>query len=168
MDSTSTSIPYQQIGSFSKIIVDYLNNTPDIQSFYKHPPTLEGISQAIESRKAFNTNRELLVEVLEDQYKELGAGEIVKQNIRVLLHENSFTVVTAHQPNIFTGHLYFIYKILHTIKLAVFLGNEMPQYKFVPVYYMGSEDADLDELGHIYLDGETAYRYQRNFIWVVA
>src|SRR5262249_39082453 len=61
---------------------------------------------------------------------------------------------TAHQPNIFTGHLYFIYKILHAIKLAAFLKAEIPHHKFVPVFYMGSEDADLEELGQIQLFGE--------------
>lgn len=30
----------------------------------------------------------------------------------------------------------------------------MPEYHFVPVFYIGSEDADLDELGHINLYGE--------------
>ncbi|MCR6718821.1 MAG: bacillithiol biosynthesis cysteine-adding enzyme BshC [Chitinophagaceae bacterium] len=29
-----------------------------------------------------------------------------------------------------------------------------PGFKFVPVYYMGNEDADLDELGHFFINGE--------------
>jgi bacillithiol biosynthesis cysteine-adding enzyme BshC len=64
------------------------------------------------------------------------------------------TITTAHQPNIFTGPLYFIYKILHAIKLAEYCRSSLPNYNFVPVYYMGSEDADLDELGHFHLGGE--------------
>ena len=31
---------------------------------------------------------------------------------QALADEHTFTVCTAHQPNIFTGHLYFIFKIL--------------------------------------------------------
>jgi bacillithiol biosynthesis cysteine-adding enzyme BshC len=49
--------------------------------------------------------------------------------------------------------LYFIYKILHVIKLASDLNSSFADYRFVPVYYIGSEDADLEELNHIYLDG---------------
>lgn len=154
MDCTSTPIPYQQIGAFSKIILDYLDGKDELKPFFKYPPTLEGIKQAIESRKAFSTDRELLVSVLKEQYDIIGTAAAVQQNIDFLSGDNSFTIVTAHQPNIFTGYLYFVYKILHTIKLANYLGAEMPQYKFVPVYYMGSEDADLDELGNIHLSGE--------------
>jgi len=154
MDCTSTPVPFQQIGYFSKIIVDYLNGDPDLKYFYKYLPSLEGIRQSIASRKAFATNRELLVSVLEEQYKDCDDSEAVQQNITLLSGDDCFTIVTAHQPNIFTGYLYFIYKILHAVKLAAYLGKEIPEYKFVPVYYMGSEDADLEELGNIYLNGE--------------
>lgn len=71
-----------------------------------------------------------------------------------MLSPDSFTICTAHQPNIFTGHLYFIYKILHAIRLAEDLKKELPAYNFVPVYYMGSEDADLEELGEVVINGK--------------
>lgn len=95
-----------------------------------------------------------MVQELRKQYKDLSLSESQEENLQLLLNDNTFTICTAHQPNIFTGPLYFIYKILHTIKLANTLNEKIPESKFVPVYYMGSEDADLDELGHIYLNGE--------------
>ena len=78
--------------------------------------------------------------------------------MNLLLKENTFTVTTAHQPNIFTGPLYFFYKILHTIHLAAELKKQFPEHNFVPVYYMGSEDADLQEVGSYTLAGE-AYHW---------
>lgn len=105
-------------------------------------------------RKKFNTNRNLLVEQLEKQYLALEASGKVKDNIAALKKENTFTICTAHQPNIFTGHLYFIYKIVHTIKLADALNREISGNKFVPVFYVGSEDADLEELGEVFIHGE--------------
>lgn len=154
MDCKLTAIPSAEIGYFSEIIVDYLNESPLLRPFYKHPWSLAGFRQAIVSRKAYNTNRTLLVEVLSSQYETVGLSEKVRSNIDALLEENTFTIVTAHQPNIFTGYLYFIYKILHVIKLSAFLDKELPGNRFVPVFYMGSEDADLDELGHIFMNGE--------------
>ncbi len=79
---------------------------------------------------------------------------LVSKNLERLADKNTFTVTTAHQPAIFTGNLYFIYKILHVIKIAETLSARYPDQHFVPVFFMGSEDADLDELGHIYLDNE--------------
>ncbi|MBE7169706.1 MAG: bacillithiol biosynthesis cysteine-adding enzyme BshC [Williamsia sp.] len=154
MDCTAISIPYRQTGYFTSIINDYIEQAPALQPFYEHPVSWEGIRESIRQRQAFHTDRAMLVQVLHEQYASVPAGERVQDNINKLLNENTFTLVTAHQPHIFTGHLYFIYKIVHVIKLADILNRELPDSNFVPVFYMGSEDADLDELGKIYLGGE--------------
>jgi len=152
MDCTATRLPYKQTGYYSKIITDYLDQSPSIKPFYKHPVSLDGITSAIRSRKEFLTNRQVLVEVLKKQYSSIKMTAKVTENIELLLKDQCFTITTAHQPAIFTGTLYFIYKILHTIKLSEYLSQALPGNHFVPVFYMGSEDADLEELGKIYLD----------------
>jgi bacillithiol biosynthesis cysteine-adding enzyme BshC len=154
MDQTANYLPYESTGYFSKIVSDYLSQSPLLQPFYQHTPDLKGIQDSINARKSFNTPRGLLVEVLTEQYAGLTTSEKVQQNILSLADENTFTITTAHQPNIFTGPLYFIYKILHAVKLADELAAALPQYKFVSVYYMGSEDADLDELGFVNVGGQ--------------
>ena len=150
----SEYIPFSQTGKFTKIALDYVDRAPGLKDFYEHPVNLEGIKAAIENRKKFNTNRQLLVEQFTNQYKVFNDCDAVKANIQKLSDENTFTICTAHQPNIFTGHLYFVYKILHTIKLADSLKKELPEYNFVPVFFVGSEDADLEELNHIVVDSE--------------
>ena len=135
-------------------MIDYVKGDEKLKSFYKYPVSLDGIKASIEARKAFETPRNLLVEELRNQYKDIILSEKQEENLRLLLLKNTFTTCTAHQPNIFTGPLYFIYKILHAIKLANYLNDQIPENKFVPIYYMGSEDADLDELGHLYINGE--------------
>lgn len=147
-------IPYNQTASFSKIVADYLNGAESLRSFYDQPPTTEGIQAKLAQRKTKQPDRQLLVKVLEQQYNEMEVSAAVKQNIESLLSPNTFTVTTAHQPNLFTGPLYFIYKILHAIKLAAAFKKQMPEHNFVPVYYMGSEDADFAELAHTYVDGK--------------
>ena len=154
MDCTTQYIDYRQTGYFSALVTDYISGEKLLQPFYKHPVSLAGIKAAIEARKKYPTNRKLLVEALTKQYATVTTSDKVKANIDKLLLENTFTITTAHQPNILTGPLYFIYKILHAAKLAELLAAEMHDSNFVPVYYMGSEDADLDELGHVFINGE--------------
>ena len=147
-------LPYSQTGKFTKIVLDYINGDTGLKNFYSNPVNIDGIKSAIGARKKFSTNRKLLVDQFTKQYRDFEDCESVKANIDALSSENTFTICTAHQPNIFTGHLYFVYKILHTIKVADSLKRELPEYNFVPVFFMGSEDADLEELNHIVIDGE--------------
>ncbi len=154
MDCTATYLSYEQTGYFSKIILDYLKGDEKLKPFYAYAVSTEGIKAAIEERKKYPTNRKLLVVELQKQYGETVLAEKQQFHMQQLGNDNTFTITTAHQPNIFIGHLYFVYKILHAIKLAAQLKSDLPEYDFVPVFYMGSEDADLDELGHIYLFGE--------------
>ncbi|MEO9004943.1 MAG: bacillithiol biosynthesis cysteine-adding enzyme BshC [Ginsengibacter sp.] len=154
MKFQSQYIPYSQTGKFTKIVLDYINEGEALRAFYQQPVNLIGIKSAIAARQKFTTNRQLLVEQFTSQYNDFDNCDSIKDNIHALLDKNTFTICTAHQPNIFTGHLYFIYKILHTIKLADSLKKQLPEYNFVPVFFMGSEDADLEELNHVVIDGE--------------
>jgi bacillithiol synthase len=154
MNCTNARLPYNKTGYFSGLVTDYLEHAPTLRPFYTHLPDLKGISDAIEARQKFHGHRPLLVSALQKQYEKTTTSDAVKKNIALLQNDSTFTITTAHQPAIFTGTLYFVYKILHAIKLSASLKKEMPQYDFVPVYWMGSEDADLDELGKIYLGAD--------------
>ena len=147
-------LSYSQTNAFSKIVSDYLNCSENLKPFYSSLPTIKGIEETIEKKKLQPVNRKMLADVLKAQYQKVSKTDAVEKNIESLLLENTFTVCTAHQPNLFTGPLYFVYKVLHTIKLAAFLKEQLPQHNFVPVYYMGSEDADFAELNHTYVDGK--------------
>src|SRR5687768_952959 len=147
-------IPYDQTNSFTKIVIDYLHASEQLKPFYSFAPTVDGFKEAIEKKKTHKIDRTLLKTQLEKQYEAVNANEAVQENIRILEKENTFTVCTAHQPNLFTGPLYFMYKILHTVKLSAFLKEKFPENNFVPVYYMGSEDADFAELNHTYVQGK--------------
>ncbi len=158
MSFEASSVSYEATGYFSEIVLDYLAGEDALKPFYAHAPSVKGIESAIAAR-SFECNRSLLVSELKKQYETVGISGKVKDNIDSLADGGTFTICTAHQPNIFTGHLYFIYKILHAIKLAQHLNEALPQHHFVPVYYMGSEDADLEELGEVTVDG-TTYHWQ--------
>jgi len=153
METNCTYLPYYQTNYFSNIVIDYVNADKKLQQFYNYPVSIEGIKQSIKARSAFPQQREVLVQELKNQYEGIPQPAKLSENIRSLLQPNTFTITTAHQPNIFTGPLYFIYKLLHVIKIGDELNKQLPGYHFVPVYYMGSEDADLEEVGSITIDG---------------
>jgi bacillithiol synthase len=153
MESKSAYLDGHTTNAFSALVTDYLDNNDLLSPFYSYSPTLAGIQQAMQQRMQYNTNRSLLVQILNNQYSNTTLTAKQQQYLQLLSQPATFTICTAHQPNLFTGHLYFIYKILHAVKLAETLTAQLPGHNFVPVYYMGSEDADLDELGHVYING---------------
>lgn len=158
MNFSSTKISYRNTNSFSRVVLDYVEGAEQLKDFYTYSTDIDGLKKAVADRKNYPVNRTVLVAQLKTQYKSIEISDRLKDNIEALLSENTFTICTAHQPNIFTGHLYFIYKILHAIKLSEELATTINDKKFVPVYYMGSEDADLDELGEVYING-TNYKW---------
>ena len=150
MKADCSTLLYDETGAFTKLVNDYVADAETIKPFYQHPVSDEGLNAAIIARKSFSTPRIILQEVLAEQYAITGLNALQQKHIDALSNENTFTIVTAHQPNLFTGPLYFLYKILHVIRIADDLNAKWNDKHFVPVFYMGSEDADIDELNHIY------------------
>jgi bacillithiol synthase len=157
----SSSIPYAETGYFTKFIADYTRLNAVATSFYDYLPTDAGLDEAINNRANHPIDREVLVSTLERQYEHINKSEKTATNINLLKNQNTYTVCTAHQPNLMTGYLYFTYKIIHAIKLCHHLKSRYPEKDFVPVYYMGSEDQDIDELGVFNFRGDE-YRWDGN------
>lgn len=153
----ATYIDYSDTNSFSKTLLAYIAKEPELKNFYGHFPDMEGFRQQIELKKNFpKSHREMLVKELQKQYGELqqDVTNPVAENIHLLGNENTFTVTTGHQLNIFTGPLYFIFKIVSTIRLAKDLKEQFPEYNFVPVYWMATEDHDFEEINHTRIHGK--------------
>ncbi len=143
-------ISYQDSEYFSKIIVDYLNEKKELQSLYHNFPKIENFKSQIDEKKNnFNIDkRKVLVDTLQIQYSGFDISELTKQNISLLKDSNTFTITTGHQLNLFTGPLYFLYKIISTINLCKQLKSEYPNSNFVPIYWMATEDHDFEEINH--------------------
>lgn len=152
MDCCSRLMPVEKTGMFSGLVADYLNGNPALDHLYSVKVSMDGVREAIQHRQDFQTDRTLLHAVLSEWYKGIASPK-QQANIEALLSDQTFTICTAHQCNLFTGYLYFVYKILHVVRIAENLKKEFPSQRFVPVYYMGSEDNDLDELGQFKVDG---------------
>lgn len=143
-------VTYQNSGYFSKLIVDYLDEKSELQSLYNRFPKIENFQGQIDEKsKNFPfENREILVSELEKQYENFEISKSTSQNIQLLKLSNSYTITTGHQLNLFTGPLYFLYKIASTINLCKELKQKYPTQNFVPIYWMATEDHDFDEINY--------------------
>ncbi len=144
----SDCITYQNSGYFSKLIVDYLDQRAELKTLYNRFPTIENFGLQIEE-KSNNfpiENREILVKALANQYKKIEISKATSTNLELLKDSKTFTITTGHQLNLFTGPLYFIYKIVSVINLTKQLKTAYPEHNFVPVYWMATEDHDFDEI----------------------
>lgn len=141
-------IPFQKTGFFSKTMIDYLEQKATIKPFYNNFPNIEGFrNQLKEKKESFSfENRKILVDTLKQQYSDIEISENTKNHIDSLLNSNTFTITTGHQLNLFTGPLYFLYKIISTINLCEELARQFPKSNFVPVYWMATEDHDFEEI----------------------
>lgn len=149
-------IPFKETHYFSNLICDYLDQKKELKPFYNRLPSLENFGNQIEEKKSnYNHSfRNVLVKNLLEQYQGFKPSQATTHNIELLKDFNTFTVVTGHQLNIFTGPLYFLYKIVSTINLCKQLKAEYPEYNFVPIYWMATEDHDFDEINFFNFQGK--------------
>ncbi|HCR53349.1 MAG TPA: bacillithiol biosynthesis cysteine-adding enzyme BshC [Cytophagales bacterium] len=151
-----TKIPFKNTKIFSPFFLDYIERKETLKKFYHRAPSIQSFEAQIqEKQKSFSIDsRTILSETLREQYKELKISNLVDNNIKSLKDATTFTITTGHQLNIFTGPLYFIYKIVSVINACKQLKRTYPKYNFVPVYWMASEDHDFEEISYFKLYGK--------------
>lgn len=145
-------LDFTDIPSIPSLIKDFLNGK--FPEFNEDRFSLENFELKIEAKQKFfgDSKRKNIVKVLEKQLKDLELSDLQKANISLLLKNNCFTVTTGHQLNLFTGPVFFIYKILQTVKTSAFLKEKFPASDFVPVFWMATEDHDFEEINHFKTD----------------
>ena len=144
------SLPLSVTGAFPTLFLDYIAQKDLLQPFYGLYPTIENFKKQIDLKQTDTATRGALVAALERQY----AAVSEKPDLQILAQSNTFTVTTGHQLNIFTGPLYVIYKIITVINLARQLKAAYPDFNFVPVYWMATEDHDFEEISYFNLFGK--------------
>lgn len=152
----SDCLSFRDTNYFSSLICDYLDELPHLKPFYHRFPKLENFKQQIEEKSGGfdHSKRKDLVHSLMKQYGGLSISSATLTNIDLLKEQTTFTVTTGHQLNLFTGPLYFFYKIVSTINLCKELKTVYPNYNFVPVYWMATEDHDFEEINYFNFNGK--------------
>lgn len=153
---STDAISYSSTNYFSSLITDYLAKNEKVKPLYNRFPEMENFQAQLEDkRQSFDKdNREILQKVLISQYEGFLVSEKTHANIELLNSQDTFTVTTGHQLNLFTGPLYFLYKIVTTLNLAAELKQQYPDRNFVPVYWMATEDHDFEEISYFNLHGK--------------
>jgi bacillithiol biosynthesis cysteine-adding enzyme BshC len=147
MSYKTLSVPLLKSGLLSPLMKDYLSNDAALQTLSEFAPEVASVPEAVKQKRHQQVNRKLLVEVLQKQNKGFDVSDACKQNIELLFDENTFTVTVAHQPSLLLHPAYYANKIASVIALAQALNRAELACSFVPVFWLGSEDHDFDELG---------------------
>lgn len=147
-------LTFEEANNFNSLFLDYIGQKPDLSNFYDEFPTSDGLINLLKKRNFSDSKRAVLATSMASQYQGFEMSESVKQNIELLKSPDTFTITTGHQLNIFTGPLYYIYKLVTVINATKQLKKAYPQYNFVPVYWMASEDHDFEEINHFNLFGK--------------
>lgn len=150
------NLDFKSAGTLSPLLLDYLDKKEILKPFYASFPDKQGFSELLKTNPYSAVDRESLSKILLKQSQSVkNTSELSVKNISLLTGKNSFTVTTGHQLCLFTGPLYFIYKIFSAINLAEELKKEHPGSDFIPVYWMASEDHDFEEVSSFLVNGRS-------------
>lgn len=147
-------IGFDHVAAFSNRDITYQLKPNVFEAFCAYAPDEDGLKKAIAERSNYPVNRQVLFDEIMRQYASVKLTSIQEKNIASLKSENTFTAITAHQPALFGGPMYYIYKIISVINLAEHLSATSSKH-IVPVFINGSEDHDFDEVNHFSIFGKT-------------
>ncbi|MBT8218887.1 MAG: bacillithiol biosynthesis cysteine-adding enzyme BshC [Bacteroidia bacterium] len=132
----------------------YVNEIAALRPFYKYPVQIDSFEDIIKHKSKERFDRQLLEKTLKQQYSSISTSKSVEDNIAFISDKNTYTVVTAHQPSLMTGPAYYFYKIFSVINLANQLSKKLSNYRVIPIFILGGEDHDFEEINHFSLYGK--------------
>jgi bacillithiol biosynthesis cysteine-adding enzyme BshC len=159
MLQTIDTFSFSKLPSIPHLVQDFLNEKLDNKVNW----TPENIENTItEKLQHFSKEtRKTVHQVLLQQHKDLPLAPLQQENLDAFALTNTLTITTGHQLNLFSGPVFFVYKILQTIKTAHECNEKYPDYHFVPVFWMATEDHDFQEINHFNSD-QKKYQFQGN------
>jgi bacillithiol synthase len=142
-----------QLPHTTKLFRDYVSDFSKLASFYSHPPDLNQV--AIEARKLQfpDERRREVADILRAQNTRFGSSLAAQKNLD-RLSNGAVTIVSGQQVGLFGGPAFSFYKALSAIHTARQLSEE--GIDAVPVFWMATEDHDVDEVRHAtwFADGQ--------------
>ncbi len=141
-------ISFNSIPHTTRIFSDFLSYSPEVRKFFPTPPDVEHVVAFAESVPRDRERQARVADALEKQNREWGASEATLRNIQ-RLRDGAYVVVTGQQVGLFGGPLMSLFKAASVLALARQV--EQAGVECVPVFWMASEDHDLDEVNQTLL-----------------
>ncbi|MCB2204428.1 bacillithiol biosynthesis cysteine-adding enzyme BshC [bacterium] len=143
------TLPFSSLPGTPDLFVDYTENVSDASNYFMgHFQDLLAYETHLGALERRGCKREELYEILVRQNKQFRATDATFANLEAFRQEQTFTVVTGQQVGLFTGPLYSIYKALTAVQMARWLTDQFPGYRFVPVFWLETEDHDFLEINN--------------------
>ncbi|MDZ7374616.1 MAG: bacillithiol biosynthesis cysteine-adding enzyme BshC [candidate division KSB1 bacterium] len=150
----SEPIPLDKLPGLPQLTRNYLCDFDRVAALFDAPPSLNrSWSESADGNRRQRVNPAALAEILEDQNRSLGAPARSLANVRLLAQEETLAVVTGQQVGYLGGAAYTLHKALTAVRLAEHIARTTGR-PCVPVFYLVSEDHDLDEIRHAHILGE--------------
>ncbi len=138
-------LPLRQLPHQPKLFLEYLDHFEKVKSFYAHPPAMAAVTRVARKLEYPEDRRVEVASILRRQNIALRAGAEALSNLD-RLEKGAVAVVSGQQVGLFSGPAYSIYKALTAVQIAKELSQDgIPA---VPVFWMATEDHDLDEVRH--------------------
>lgn len=148
-------IQFNKLPGFNDFFLGYLNDFNTLKGFFNYNYIgKENIFKSLVNKGDNYPNKEILTrdnlaDILLIQNKIFNATEETIKNIELLRNKNTFAVVTGQQAGILTGNLYTVIKAVNAYQLTRKLREYFPDYSFVPVFWIESDDHDFLEVNNI-------------------
>ena len=136
-------ISFSAIPHTTRIFSDFLSYSPAIRRFF---PTAADAEHVVAFAKSVPRDRERqasVAEALEKQNRAWGASPQTLRNIQ-RLRDGAYAVVTGQQVGLFGGPLMSLFKVASALALAKQVQHT--GVDCVPVFWLATEDHDLDEV----------------------
>ncbi len=144
------NLTWDKVHVYSSFVEHIANQNADYEHFVGGYINKENLLSKIQNRP--KVNRPVLVQHLKDQYQSMSALNAVNELlIDSLANENTYTLTTGHQICFLSGPMYLPIKIFQTINLAKKFKELAPDFNFVPIYWMATEDHDYEEIQSTFL-----------------
>ncbi|HEY3873906.1 MAG TPA: bacillithiol biosynthesis BshC, partial [Candidatus Kapabacteria bacterium] len=144
-----------QLPQFTPLVKDYLrafDRTP-IRDFFAVAPQAphEQMRALLDRRLALNRSRPqefrtTVANAIRELHIKLCDHPATAKNLERIESADTFAIVTGQQTGILGGPLYTFYKAFTAVALAKKMWKEFPEFSFVPMFWIETEDHDFEEI----------------------